>query len=239
MLHLTCADMTPDWRYVRHLLGMGLPMGLQYSITAIGSILLQSSVNTLGSAAMAAMTAGGKVSNFVICPFDALGATLTNFAGQNIGAGKPERVRSGVKDALILGTIYSVVMLGVLYVFGGRLTSLFPNSEDTAVVREILPLSQQYLLTCVRFYIPLLFIYVLRLTIQELGYSSLAVVAGVFEMIARGTFALCLVPSMGFNAMCFASPAAWIMADVFLIPAYILCMKMQGCDVLRSKSAHA
>ena len=208
---------------------MGLPMGMQYSITAIGSIMLQTSVNTLGSVAMAAMTAGSKVSAFVLCPFEAMGSTAATFAGQNIGAGKPQRVRTGVWDASILGTGYALVLLVVLYFCGGSLTSLFLNPGDAAAMDEILPLSEQYLLSCALFYIPLLFVYLLRFTIQGLGYSGLAVVAGVFEMVARGTFALCLVPSLGFNAVCFASPAAWVMADVFLFPAYFHCMKKQGC----------
>ena len=229
ILHLNREDLIPDKRYIRHLLAMGLPMGMQYSITAIGSIMLQTSVNTLGSVAMAAMTAGSKVSAFVLCPFEAMGSTAATFAGQNIGAGKPQRVRTGVWDASILGTGYALVLLVVLYFCGGSLTSLFLNPGDAAAMDEILPLSEQYLLSCALFYIPLLFVYLLRFTIQGLGYSGLAVVAGVFEMVARGTFALCLVPSLGFNAVCFASPAAWVMADVFLFPAYFHCMKKQGC----------
>ena len=230
ILHLTREDLVPDGRYMGHLLAMGLPMGMQYSITAIGSILLQTSVNTLGPAAMAAMTAGSKVSGLVLCPFDAMGSTAATFAGQNIGAGKPERVHTGVWDAAIVGTVYALVILVVLYFAGGSLTALFLNSTDTNAITEILPLSRQYLLSCALFYIPLLFVYLLRFTIQGLGYSGLAVVAGVFEMAARGVFALCLVPSLGFDAVCFASPAAWVMADVFLFPAYFRCLKKQGCS---------
>lgn len=229
ILHLSHGDLLPDKRYIRHLLAMGLPMGMQYSITAIGSILLQTSVNTLGSSAMAAMTAGSKVGGFVVCPFDALGSTAATFAGQNIGAGKPERVRAGVWDGAILGTGYALVLLFVLYFCGGSLTSLFLDPKDAAAMDDILPLSEQYLICCALFYIPLMFVNLLRFTIQGLGYSGLAVVAGVFEMVARGVFALCLVPSLGFNAVCFASPAAWVMADMFLFPAYFHCMKKQGC----------
>lgn len=234
ILHLTRADLMPEGKYIGHLLAMGLPMGLQYSITAIGSIMLQTSVNTLGSSYMAAMTAGGKVSNFVMCPFDAMGSTITTFAGQNVGAGKPERVRTGVRDATILGIAYCILMFAVLYSCGGVLTSLFLDPNDLTAISEILPLSEQYLRVCATFYIPLLFVYLLRFTIQGLGYSSLAVVAGVFEMVARGTFALLLVPSLGFNAVCYASPAAWIMADVFLFPAYFHCLKKQGCSFRRA-----
>lgn len=207
---------------------MGLPMGLQYSITAIGSILLQTAVNGLGAAAMAAMTAGSKVAGFSVCPFDAIGSTAATYAGQNIGAGKPERVHQGVKAASWMGIVYSVVIFGVLALWGDDLTRLFLNSEDTAAAAEILPLSQEYLMCNALFYIPLLYVNLLRFTIQGLGYSNLAVVAGVMEMVARGVFGICLVPVFGFAAACYSSPAAWVMADVFLAPAYFACLKKQG-----------
>ncbi len=233
LLRLTRGDLKPSWRIMGHLLSMGLPMGMQYSITAIGSILLQTSVNSLGSSAMAAMTAGGKVSMFAVCPFDAIGSTAATFAGQNIGAGKPDRVREGVRDAGLLGVLYSCAALVVLAFFGGNLTTLFLDTQDPQAMSEILPLSRQYLLCNAFFYVPLLFVNLLRFTIQGVGYPSLAVLAGVFEMVARGIFGLCLVPMLGFNAVCFASPAAWVMADVFLLPAYRWCLKKKGCSFRR------
>lgn len=228
VLRLRRTDLRIDRRYIRHLLAMGLPMGMQYSITAIGSILLQASVNSLGAAAMAAMTAGSKVSMFAVCPFDAIGSTAATYAGQNIGAGKPERVREGVKDAAILGVSYSVLILGVVALFGGGLTTLFLDPSDRAAVDQIVPMSREFLLCNAFFYVPLLYVNLLRFTIQGLGYSNLAVIAGVFEMVARGLFGLCLVPRLGFQAACFASPAAWVMADLFLYPAYEYCMKKKG-----------
>lgn len=228
VLHLTKADLVPEKQYVRHLLAMGLPMGMQYSITAIGSILLQTAVNSLGSSAMAAMTAGSKVGMFAVCPFDAIGSTAATYAGQNIGAGKPERVQEGVKDASILGIAYSAVILLVLSLWGGNLTTIFLDPGDAEAVNTILPLSRRYLMCNAFFYVPLLYVNLLRFTIQGLGFSNLAVIAGVFEMVARGVFGLCLVPFFGFSAVCFANPAAWIMANVFLVPAYFYCMKKRG-----------
>lgn len=219
--------------YARKLLLMGLPMGLQYSITAVGSILLQTAVNGLGADAMAAMTAGSKVSMFCVCPFDAMGSTAATFAGQNIGAAKPERVHQGVKDCAVLGTVYAVLILAVLELGGGTLTGLFLDTDDAAAVAAIEPLSRQFLVTNALFYIPLLFVNLLRFTIQGLGFSELAVFAGVFEMAARAVFGLCLVPWLGYQAVCFASPAAWIMADVFLVPAYFYCLKKRGYRRIR------
>lgn len=228
ILKLSKEDLKLERSYVQRLLAMGLPMGMQYSITAIGSILLQTAVNTLGASAMAAMTAGSKVVFFVVCPFDAIGSTAATFAGQNIGAEKPERVHAGVRASSILGVTYSIVIFFVLYFWGGNLTSIFLDSGDAEAVNVILPMSRRFLLWNALFYIPLLYVNLLRFTIQGLGFSNLAMVAGVSEMIARGIFGLCLVPYFGFDAVCFASPAAWVMADLFLFPAYYACLKKRG-----------
>ena len=226
----------PERCYMVRLLAMGLPMGMQYSITAIGSILLQTAVNTLGAPAMAAMTAGGKVSMFAVCPFDAIGSTAATFAGQNIGAGKPERVHQGVRAASLLGIVYSGVILVVLALWGGELTTVFLDAGDAEAVHVILPMSKRFLICNAIFYIPLLYVNLLRFTIQGLGFSNLAVLAGVFEMVARGVFGMCLVPYFGFDAVCFANPAAWIMADLFLFPAYYACLKKRGYEPRRCKA---
>lgn len=228
ILHLNKHELALDSSYVTQLLAMGLPMGMQFSITAIGSILVQAAVNGIGPAAMAAVTAANKVSMLFSCVFDAMGSTSATFAGQNIGAGKPERVHKGIKDLLLLGCVCSVVIFVVLYFWGANLTMLFLNSEDGAVTDQVIPMSRQFLLTNAAFYVFLLIVNVVRATIQGLGYSRVAVFAGVFEMFARGSIALCLVPIFGFSAVCFASPAAWITADLFLFPTYYKCLKKCG-----------
>ena len=244
LLRLSREDVRLRWIYARHLLSMGLPMGLQYSITAIGSILLQTAVNGLGASAMAAVTAGGKVNMLCACPYDAIGTTAATFAGQNLGAGKPERIHQGVRDCTVLGVIYAAVIFAAMYFGGSALSLLFLDTTDAAAVETIGTLSRQFLLANLAFYVPLLFVNLLRFTIQGLGYSELAVVAGVFEMVARGVFGLCLVPWLGFSAVCFASPVAWVMADIFLFPAYYACLKKRGyhprspmiCRPARSKA---
>lgn len=231
ILHLSREELRPQWGYIRHLLAMGLPMGLQYSITAIGSILLQTAVNGLGSAAMAAVTAGSKLTMFCACPLDAMGTTAATFAGQNLGAGKPERIHRGVISCTWMGFAYAAGILGVMYFLAEPICRVFLDSKDVAAAATILPMSRQFVLGNLLFYWGLLFVNLLRFTIQGLGYSNLAVLAGVFEMVARSVFGLCLVPWLGYRAVCFASPAAWILADVFLFPAYFSCMKKRGYAV--------
>lgn len=202
--------------YVRRLIGMGLPMALQTSITAIGSVILQASVNSLGSQAVASVTAGSKLYMFFACAYDAMGVTMSTYSGQNIGARKIDRIGQGVKACGIVGIVYSVLALLVIVFFGKWLLLLFVDASETA----ILTAAYQYLLTSGLFLIPLTYVNVLRLTIQGMGYSRLAMFAGVFEMVARGGTGALLVPAFGFAAACFAGPIAWLMADSFLIPAY-------------------
>ena len=202
--------------YVRRLIGMGLPMALQTSITAIGSVILQASVNSLGSQAVASVTAGSKLYMFFACAYDAMGVTMSTYSGQNIGARKIDRIGQGVKACGIVGIVYSMLALLVIVFFGKWLLLLFVDASETA----ILAAAYQYLLTSGLFLIPLTYVNVLRLTIQGMGYSRLAMFAGVFEMVARGGTGALLVPAFGFAAACFAGPIAWLMADSFLIPAY-------------------
>lgn len=224
ILHLKRDDLRLDPAYVRNLLVMGLPMGFQYSITAIGSVILQSAVNSLGSIAVASMTAASKISMFVVCPFDALGSTMATYGGQNVGAGKLERLGKGLRSAVILGAIYSAVIFVVVYFFGENMIQIFlsPTEENAATV---LVWAKEFLVINAAFYFPLALVNIVRFLIQGMGFSGFAVFAGVFEMVARTIVGLFLVPVFGFVAACFASPLAWIFADAFLIPAFFFCRK--------------
>lgn len=221
ILHLKRDDWKLDWDYTRYLLIMGLPMGLQYSITAIGSVILQSSVNTLGSTAVASMTAGSRISMFVVCPFDAFGSTMATFGGQNVGAGRLDRLGRGLRSAVTLGAIYSALILVVLIFFGRDLILLFVNASEVTVIAQ----AKQFLVTNAAFYLMLALVNIVRFLIQGMGFSGFAVFAGVFEMVARALVGLVFVPIFGFIAACFASPLAWIFADCFLIPAFFHCRK--------------
>ena len=177
-----------EWKVDGHMMmvlcGMGVPMGLQYSITAIGSVILQTAANTLGSAAVAAMTAGGKIGNFLACPFDAMGSTMATYGGQNVGAGKLKRLGKGIRAAGIIGAVYSVGALILLYFFADYIALLFVDANEV----EIIHLTYQFILYSALFYIPLTFVNVVRFCIQGMGFSVFAILAGVFEMAAR-TFA--------------------------------------------------
>ncbi|MDE6900322.1 MAG: MATE family efflux transporter, partial [Oscillospiraceae bacterium] len=199
---------------------MGLPMGLQYSITAIGSVMIQTAVNGLGTAYVTAVTAAGKVSMFLCCPFDAMGCTMATYGGQNAGAGKWDRLHQGVRACVKLGAAYSVVSMVLILLFSDPLIMLFLDAGSAG----LLPLARKYLLVLTAFYFLLALVNIFRFLIQGMGFSPLATLAGVLEMAARVGLAY-LVPVFGFTAACFSSPMAWLLADLFLVPAYFYCYR--------------
>lgn len=174
-----------EWKVDGHMMmvlcGMGVPMGLQYSITAIGSVILQTAANTLGSAAVAAMTAGGKIGNFLACPFDAMGSTMATYGGQNVGAGKLDRLGKGLKSCVLLGVGYSVIAFLIAVFFGGPLAQLFVDGGEAEIIANVCA----FLLWNTAFYIPLALVNIVRFLIQGMGFPKFAILAGVFEMIAR------------------------------------------------------
>lgn len=216
ILHITGREWKINPDHMKKLCGMGIPMGLQYSITAIGSVILQTAVNTLGSLAVASVTAASKVSMFFCCPFDAMGSTMATYGGQNVGARQLKRVGEGLRACVILGVVYSLAAFVVMYFFGANLAALFVDTAEG----EMLANARLFLIVNGAFYIPLALVNIIRFLIQGVGFSTFAILAGVFEMAARMLAGLWLVPHFGFTGACFASPLAWIFADAFLIPAY-------------------
>ena len=221
ILRMSREEMRFSPRLAGRLVIMGVPMGLQYSVTAIGSVILQSAVNVLGSMAVASVTAASKISMFFCCPFDALGATMATFAGQNVGAGKPDRIRSGLRTGNLFGFAYAVAAFVFLMAAGRYVALLFVDASETEILGNV----QRMLTANSAFYIALVLVNNVRFLIQGIGYSGLAIFSGASEMVARALAGFLLVPSFGFAAVCFANPLAWVMADLFLVPAYFYLMK--------------
>ena len=215
-----------DWHLqpvlVRRLLYMGVPMGLQFSLTAVGSIILQTAVNGLGSGIVAAVTAASKVSLIVTQPLETLGLTMATYCGQNLGAGKIGRIRRGIRTSTLLGMGYSVFGCLLVALLGGEISRLFINGDE---IGEILQQVQHFLLVNGLFYPALTIILVYRNSLQGLGSGVPAMTAGIFELVGRSLVAFCLVGTFGFNAVCFANPAAWIAADLLLLPVYFIVIR--------------
>ena len=216
LLHIKRDDAKPRWEYMKHLCGMGVPMGLQSSITAIGSILLQTAVNSLGSLMVAAVTAATKVHMLFCCFYDSLGIAMSTYSGQNIGGRQIKRLGPGLRSGMLIGVVFAIFALVVGAGFGHPLLLLFVESTET----QLLDSAYLFLVVNLSFYPFLAAVNVFRLFIQGMGFSKIAIFAGVFEMVARSFNGLVLVPAFGFTAACFASPIAWVLADLFLVPVY-------------------
>ncbi len=220
-LRMSTEERRFDYRIAGRLILSGLPMALQYSITAIGSVLIQAAVNGLGSTVIASVTAANKVQSFVHLPFGTLGVTISTFIGQNIGAGRYDRVKAGFRGAMLVACVYSVAM-GVFMYFGGSYLSLIFLDRAEPMLGELLAVIRHFLRVNCLFYIPLGVLTVCRFSLQGMEYGVTAMFAGAFEMAARGVVALVFAKTYGFEAICCANPAAWIAACVLLVPACVV-----------------
>ena len=224
--HYTVLDMDaqerrPEGRCMARLCYMGIPMGLQYSVTAVGTLIIQTTMNGFGSAAVAGATAAQRIHGFLACPLDALGATMAPYTGQNLGAGRLERIGQGVRAASLTGFGCSAVLFARAAAFGGDLSRRFLDVPDETVIGY----AALYLKITTGGYCLLTLVNVVRFSIQGMGFSVLAIISGVMEMLARSVAGLVIAPLLGFAAVPFAHPLAWLFADSFLIPAFFLCRR--------------
>ncbi len=217
-LHLTRQDLRPYWREMGLLAGVGVPMGLQFSITAIGSVTLQSAINSLGDLAVAGVSTGSKVHNVVAAPFETMGLAMATYCGQNLGAGRIDRIRKGMRQIMWVGLGYCVVALAAAHLFGPAMALLFIDAAET----EVLALSQRFLMIVVAAYPTLLVILVFRNALQGMGFSNSAMLAGLAELVGRVAAAFTLVDLWGYSGTVLAHVLAWILADVVLIPLYLV-----------------
>ncbi len=233
ILHVHGETWKWDLHCVKTLLYMGLPMGLQYSITAIGSIILQTSINGLGSVVVSSLTAGQKISMFFVCPIDAIATTMTTYGGQNVGAKRLSRIGKGVWAALALSAVYCILAFLVIDRFSVAMLQLFVDVSLT----EVFDYATMFLRYNTGCYILLAILEIYRFLIQGMGFSMISVFAGVAEMIARIFAALVFVPYMGYLGVCLASPFAWVLACAFLIPTYCYIMNKLYRQYFGSKEA--
>lgn len=217
-LHLTRQDLRPYWREMGYIAGVGVPMGLQFSITAIGSVTLQSAINSLGDLAVAGVSTGSKVHNVLAAPFDTMGLAMATYCGQNLGAGRIDRIRKGMRQIMWVGLGYCVVALAAAHLFGPAMALLFIDAAET----EVLALSQRFLMIVVAAYPTLLVILVFRNALQGMGFSNSAMLAGLAELVGRVAAAFTLVDLWGYSGTVLAHVLAWILADVVLIPLYLV-----------------
>lgn len=221
VLHLKKEDWHMNKQYAKLHLKAGLPMALQFSVTALGVMVIQSALNAFGSTVIAAYTAGNKVDMLVAQPLNAFGTTAATFSGQNYGAGKIDRIRKGVRISMILCMVACVIGAVINIGFGKELTKLFVSGSQNKVIQY----SGEYLFITSLFYPFLGILFVLRNTLQGMGESIVPMLGGAGELVARLVVALTLPKFLGFTGICLASPIAWMLAIVPLVWKYY---KMMG-----------
>lgn len=202
-----------SWKQIK----LGIPVSLQFTITSIGSMSLQSVVNSFGTDVIAGFTAAGRVEGITNIPMSGLGVATQTFVGHNYGAGNYDRIVKSVKKIFFLDLLVSVIMSITLYSIGEPMVSLFMSEINPGIMaaakRYILAISQCYSLVAVLF--------VMRNTLQGLGFTYANSIAGIGELFGRLSIAFVLTPMLGFDAVCYAGPAAWLLADIPLIIIYL------------------
>ena len=216
MLHLSGRNLRPNLRRMGLIAAVGIPMGLQFSITAVGSIILQSAVNGLGASAVAAVSAGAKVHNIVAAPLETCGVAMSTYCGQNLGAGQIRRIRDGIRTGTAVSFLYCALGFTVNCLAGNAIAMLFVDPSETLILREV----HRYLVAVGAAYPMLAVIFVFRNGLQGMGYSRQAMGAGLAELVARVLVAFGFVGRFGFQAVCFANPTAWLFADAILLVLY-------------------
>lgn len=220
-LRLTRGDIRPDGASAVKLMRLGTPMALQFSITGLSVVVVQSFLNLLGPVSIAAYSAAGKIHNVVAQAFPALGVATATYVGQNNGAGRMDRVRSGVWSVQIIVLVFSVICGGLVLLFGDAAARLFVTERTD----EVIPAVRQYLHIAIWFYPFLGTIFVYRNALQGLGYGLVPMLGGVFELAARSLAAWFLARPFGYVGVCFSDPCAWVSALIPLIPVYYYQMR--------------
>lgn len=221
ILHLKREDFRISFRSWGRLLALGIPMALQFSITAIGTIIVQGAVNVYGEIYMAGFSAAGKLQNIIATVFSAFGATIATYVGQNRGAGKMDRVRQGVRTTQMMIIVYSVFAMAVVLLLGRYMMWIFVSPSET----EVIDVAVLYFRTVFWCYPFLGSIFLYRNTLQGLGYGLVPMLGGVFELAARAAIVLLVAGHTSFVGVCLSDPAAWLSALIPLVPYYIYIMK--------------
>ena len=216
ILRLKKEDFKVKKKYYRKHLKVGIPMALQFSITAIGIMTVQSAINIFGSTVIASYAAASKVLQLVMQPATTLGVTMATYCGQNIGAKRYDRIKLGVKKCVQISIITSLISAMVLIFLGKYFVMIFVSNPDA----EILSYAQQVLNISAIFFIPLGLIFVYRNALQGIGDSFIPMMAGVYELVARAVVAFTLPKVLEFMGICLADPVAWFAAVIPLAYTY-------------------
>ena len=216
-ISVTKSDFKPNIKVAWEQIKLGIPVSLQFTITSIGSMCLQGAVNGFGANVIAGFTAAGKVENLTNIPMSGLGVATQTFVGQNFGAKNYDRIVKSVHKIFVLDLVVSVIMSITLYTIGEPLVGLF----STEVNSEMMFAAKRYILATAQCYSLVAILFVLRNSLQGLGYTYANMIAGAGELVGRIAIAFIFTKIIGFSAVCYAAPAAWLLADIPLAIIYL------------------
>ena len=216
ILHLKKEDFHISWNSIKKLLALGTPMGLQFSITGIGTIIVQGAVNIYGAVYIAGFSAGAKIQNLIACVFIAFGATIATYVGQNWGGGRLDRVKKGVWYTQAMILICSAVLMVLIFFFGKYMVLMFVSPAEKGVIDAAVV----YFLAVFWCYPFLGSIFLYRNALQGMGYGLVPMLGGVFELAARALVVAAVAGKTSFFGVCLSDPAAWLAALIPLVPYY-------------------
>lgn len=231
-LSLTKSDMEFSFDELLKMLIIGVPMGLQYSITAIGCMVMQAANNGLGSIYSSSFAAVTKIKQFAMCPFDAIATGVSVFCSQNLGAGKIDRVKTGINKGMAIGVTYGLLSGIIILFFGRFLASLFIGNTEL----EVLDAAEKLCFCVGTCFWSLGFLNVARMCVQGLGYSGRAIFSGVTEMVVRVVIGFWIVPSLGFAAICWTDQLAWVAGSLYIVPVCYFVVKKLEARVSRKNA---
>lgn len=216
--NITKRDLLIDAKTSFMQLKLGIPLSLQFTITSIGSMVLQTAVNGFGSSVIAGFTAAGRVEQLTNIPMSGLGVGTMTFVSQNYGAGNYKRIIQSVRKIFVLDIAVSVVCSLILVLAGPYVVQLFMTEYN----EDIMFAAKHYLWAIAECYSLVAVLFVFRNTLQGLGFTYANMIAGAGELFGRLAVALIFTPLIGFNAVCYAGPVAWLFADIPLIVIYLI-----------------
>lgn len=195
------------------LFSTGISMGLMLSVVASGTVILQSSINGFGTATIAAHTAARKISEMFMLPFGTLSVTAATFSSQNYGAKKPDRIKKGLKQTILVSWIWATVCIIISYTFMPIIISGITGTSQT----EIIQTATKYLRIDTPFYYVLGILLILRSTLQGIGQKVVPIIASFFELGGKIVAVSYLAPTMGYFGICITEPIIWVVCTAFLL----------------------
>ncbi len=213
-------DAAPDMGLMKELLRLGIPVGLMNSVTAIGAMILQGIINGFGYTAVAAYTASSKIVGLVEQPGSIIGLSLGTYVGQNLGAGRMDRIRIGVRRAIFMSLAVNAVLSLALIFFGRDLIAAFVSSAETEVIETAYP--YLFVTGLMEWSLGLLFVY--RFSLQSMGDTVVPLLSGGLELFLRVSVVLLLsqVFHIGFTSVYLADVTAWLGAALLLCVTYYI-----------------